>query len=72
MHSLNDWNIIKLTETSRINIEKDDEVFQNILKGGETRINEKIIRTIFSAMIIDNERTDKYSIVQWTSKPYTL
>ena len=64
LHSLNDWNIIKLTETSRINIEKDDKVFQNILKGGETRINEKIIRTIFSAMIIDNERTDKYSIVQ--------
>ena len=70
--SLKDWNIITINKTSENNTDKNDEVFGTILRGVETRMSKKILVTIFDATRIDDESTDGYYIVQWTSESYTL
>ena len=52
---LNDWNIIILVRMSKNNTEKDDEVFGNILRGVETRMNKNILSNMTGAMIINDE-----------------
>ena len=42
------------------------------MRGVETRMSKKILVTIFDATRIDDESTDGYYIVQWTSESYTL
>ena len=70
---LNDWNIITLvTQTKNINSEKDDEAFKIIIRGGETRMSEKLLTTMYGNIRIDDESTDGYYVLQWTSEPYTL
>ena len=70
---LNDWNTITLvTQTINKNIDKDDEAFRTILRGVETRMSEKILSTMYGAVRTDDESTDGYYILQWTSEPYTL
>ena len=69
--SLNDWNIITLA-TQTNNSEKNNEAFKTILRGFETRMSEKILTTMYGAMRPDDEITDGYYVVQWTSEPYTL
>ena len=57
--NLNDWNIITLvTKTKNNNIEKDDEIFETILRGFNTNMCEKILSTMYGAIIIDVESTD--------------
>ena len=73
IEGLNDWDIITLvTQTKNKNIEKDDEVFKTILTGVETKTNEKILTTMYGAMRTDDESTDGYYVLQWTSEPYTI
>ena len=52
---LNDWNIIILVRMSKNNTEKDDEVFGNILRGVETRMNKNVLSIMTGAMIINDE-----------------
>ena len=52
---LNDWNIIILVRMSKNNTEKNDEVFGNILRGVETRMNKNILSNMTGAMIINDE-----------------
>ena len=70
--SLNDWNIITLVTTSKNKTERDNEVFGTILRGVETRMSEKILTIMYSAMKTDDENADGYYVIQWTSEPYTL
>ena len=35
-------------------------------------MSEKILSTMNDAMRTDNKITDRYYIIQWSSKPYTL
>ena len=70
--SLNDWNIITLVKTSKNNTERDNEVFGTILRGVETRMSEKILTIIYSAMKTDDKNADGYYVIQWKSEPYTL
>ena len=73
MESLNDWNIITLvTQTKNKNSEKEDEAFKTILRRVATRMSEKILTTMYVAMRTDDDSTDGYYILQWTSEPYTL
>ena len=66
------WSIIKLVTTSKNNTKEDDEAFGAILKGVETRISEKLLNTMSDAMKTDEESTNIYYVVQWTSEPYIL
>ena len=61
---LNDWNIIILVRMSKNNTEKDDEVFGNILRGVETRMNKNILSNMTGAMIINDESIGWYYGVQ--------
>ena len=58
LESLNDWNIITLA-TQTNNSEKNNEVFNTILRGFETRMSEKILTTMYGVMTTDNESTDR-------------
>lgn len=69
---LNDCNIKKLTTTRRYNVDNDDEIFETILKGVETRMNKKIFSTMHGATRINNQSTDEYYVVRWTSEPDML
>ena len=60
------------TQIKNKNSEKDDEVFKTILRGVETRMSEKILTTMYGVMRTDDENTDGYYVLQWTSEPYTL
>ena len=57
-----------MTQTKNKNIEKDDEVFKTILTGVETKTNEKILTTMYGAIRTDDESTDGYYVLQWTSE----
>ena len=61
-----------MTQTKNNNIEKDDEVFETILRKIETRMSEKILNTMYGAIKTNEERNDGYYIIQWTSEMYTL
>ena len=52
---LNDWNIIILVRMGKNNTEKGDEVFGNILRGVETRMNKNVLSIMTGAMIINDE-----------------
>ena len=70
---LNDQNIITLViQTKNKNCEKDDETFKIILRGLQTRMGEKILTTMYGTIRTDDERTDGYYVLQWTSEAYTL
>ena len=70
---VNDWNIMTLVaQTKNNNSEKDVEAFESILRGVEKRISEKKLTTMYCAMRTDDEITDGYYIIQWTSIIYTL
>ena len=60
---LNDWNIILLvTQTKDNNSEKDDGVFETILREVNTRMSERT----------NDESTNGFYTIQWTSNVYTL
>ena len=61
-----------MTQTKNKNSEKDDEAFKTILRGVETRTSEKILTTMYGDIRTDNESTDGYYILPWTSEPYIL
>ena len=70
---LNDWNIITLvTQTKNKNIDKEDEAFRTILRGVETRMNEKILSTMYGAIRTNDESADGYYVLQWTTESYIL
>ena len=70
---LNDRNVITLvTQTKIKNIENDDEAFKKILRGVEIRMSEKILTTMYGSMRTDDEGTNGYYVLQWTSEPCTL
>ena len=54
------------------NSDKDDDVFKTILRGLEIRISEKILTTMYGDIRTDNENTDGYNVLPWTSEPYIL
>ena len=43
-----------------------------MLRGVETRMSEKVLTTMYRAMRTNDESTDGYYVLQWTSEPYTL
>ena len=43
-----------------------------MLRGVETRMREKVLTTMYRAMRTNDESTDGYYVLQWTSEPYTL
>ena len=66
---LNDWNIIILvTQNKNKNIEKGNEDFKTILRRVETRMSEKILITMYGAIKTDDQSTDGYYVLQWTSE----
>ena len=69
---LNDCNIKKLTTTRRYNVDNDDEIFETILKGVETRMIKKIFSTMHDATRTNNQSTNEYYVVRWTSEPDML
>ena len=69
--ALNDWNIITF-QSKNNNSGKDDEAFKIMFRGVETRMSEKILTTMYGVMRTDDENTDGYYVLQWTSEPYTL
>ena len=68
---LNDRNIITLViQTKTNNSEKDDDIFETILRRVETRMSETILITIYGTMKIDDKSTEGYYIIQWTNEMY--
>ena len=61
-----------MTQTKNKNIDKENEAFKTILRDVETSISEKIITTMYGEMRTDDDNTDGYYVLQWTSEPYTL
>ena len=58
--------------TTNIATEDKEAIYETILHGIDSRMNEQILIETFGAMRTDDQATQEYYLVKWITEPYTV
>ena len=67
----NNWRVVDLV-TTNVTPEEKEKVYEIILHGIKTRMNERILIGTFGAMRINDEAAQGYYLVKWITEPHTV